>query len=160
ERHHLQRVVDVVHADDHVLGRADPAAAGAGLPGLDLLGLPAADQRRGHPRSGRIVEAIALSTTARNTTARGPVDPRLWRASAAMRRFLVATTGCGLVISGCTIASAVVLAHIVAGVITDPAARALGAVSGPVAALAGLWALRTLAHWQQGRLAQRGATAV
>ncbi|MFO7163849.1 MAG: thiol reductant ABC exporter subunit CydD [Mycolicibacterium hassiacum] len=77
-----------------------------------------------------------------------------------MRRFLVATTGCGLVISGCTIASAVVLAHIVAGVITDPAARTLGAVSGPVAALAGLWALRTLAHWQQGRLAQRGATAV
>ena len=38
-----------------------------------------------------------------------------------------ATVACGVVITGRTIASAVLLAHIVAaGVITDPAARTLG----------------------------------
>ena len=52
-----------------------------------------------------------------------PVDPRLWRASAAMRHFLVTTAVYGVLISGCTIASAVVLADIVARVITDPAQR-------------------------------------
>ena len=57
-----------------------------------------------------------------------------------------------MVISGTTIASAVVLAHIVAGVITDPGTRAVAHWAGPLWILVGLWVARTLAHWLQGRL--------
>lgn len=89
-----------------------------------------------------------------------PVDPRLWRASAAMRRFLVATTAYGVLISGCTIASAVVLADIVARVITDPGQRSLDRIATSLSILLSLWAVRTIAHWRQGRLAQRGASDV
>ena len=67
---------------------------------------------------------------------------------------------CGVVISGSTIASAVVLAQIVAGVVTQPASRSLEHWAGSLWLLVGLWTVRTLAHWLQGRLSQRGATAV
>jgi ATP-binding cassette subfamily C protein CydD len=77
-----------------------------------------------------------------------------------MRRFLAASVICGVVISAATIASAVVLARVVAGVITDPDSRSLSAWSGMLALLAGLWTVRFLAQWLQGRLSQRGATAV
>lgn len=84
----------------------------------------------------------------------------LFAASAVMRRFLVASVICGLVISGATIASAVVLARVVSGVITDPASRTLAAWLPMLVLLAGLWTVRFLAQWLQGRLSQRGATAV
>ena len=77
-----------------------------------------------------------------------------------MRRFLAASVVCGVVISGATIASAVVLAHIVAGVITDPASRTVAHWAGALWILVALWVIRTVAHWLQGRLSQRGATAV
>lgn len=77
-----------------------------------------------------------------------------------MRRFLAASVACGVVISGTTIASAVVLAQIVAGVITEPSQRSLAHWAGPLWILVALWVIRTLAHWLQGRLSQRGATAV
>lgn len=82
------------------------------------------------------------------------------RTSPAMRRFLAASVVCGVVISGTTIASAVVLAQIVAGVITEPSQRSLAHWTGPLWVLVALWMIRTLAHWLQGRLSQRGATAV
>jgi ATP-binding cassette, subfamily C, bacterial CydD len=77
-----------------------------------------------------------------------------------MRRYLVFTTACGVVIAGCTIGSALVLARIVAGVITDPATRAVGHWVAPLSILVALWAIRTLARWLQAKLAQRGASAV
>lgn len=77
-----------------------------------------------------------------------------------MRRFLVATTACGVVIAGATIASAVTLAHVVARVITDPATRTLGHQAAALWLLLALYAIRTLATWLQGRLAQRGASDV
>ena len=77
-----------------------------------------------------------------------------------MRRFLVSTTACGVLISCCTIASSVVLADILARVITDPGARSLHGLLAPVSILLSLWIFRTLITWQQGRLAQRGASAV
>ena len=77
-----------------------------------------------------------------------------------MRRFLVASVACGVVITGATIASAVVLAQIVVGVITDPASRTVAHWEGSLWILVSLWVVRTLAHWAQGRLSQRGATAV
>lgn len=77
-----------------------------------------------------------------------------------MRRFLVATTACGVLIAACTIASAVVLASVVARVVTDPASRSVAALGGPLVILLVLWTVRTLVHWKEGTLAQRGASAV
>jgi ATP-binding cassette subfamily C protein CydD len=77
-----------------------------------------------------------------------------------MRRYLLGTTACGVLISGCAIASAVVLAQIVAGVITDPADRSMARIATPLSILLLLWTIRTLTQWQQGRLAQSGSSAV
>ncbi|MBS1693189.1 MAG: thiol reductant ABC exporter subunit CydD [Actinobacteria bacterium] len=77
-----------------------------------------------------------------------------------MRRYLVASVACGVLIAAATIGAAILTARIVAGVITDPAARTLAYWAGPLAALAALWLVRALANWYQGRLSQSGATAV
>ncbi|OMC47258.1 thiol reductant ABC exporter subunit CydD [Mycobacterium sp. IS-2888] len=77
-----------------------------------------------------------------------------------MRRFLAAAVGCGVVISGCAVGSAIVLAGIVARVVTDPTARGLRGWAGPLSILLALWVIRTAAHWLQARLGQRGASAV
>lgn len=91
---------------------------------------------------------------------RAPLDPRLWHASAAPRRFLAATVACGVVISGCAVASAIVLARIVSQAIIDPGARGLSQYAATLAVLAILWMVRSATHWLQARLAQRGASAV
>lgn len=65
-----------------------------------------------------------------------------------------------MVISACAIGSAIVLAGIVATVITDPSARGLQGWLGPLSILLMLWAVRTVTHWLQARLGQRGASAV
>jgi ATP-binding cassette, subfamily C, bacterial CydD len=88
------------------------------------------------------------------------VDPRLWRASAALRRYLAAAVGCGVVISACAIGSAIVLAGMVARVVGDSSARSLRAWLGPLSILVALWVVRTVTHWIQARLGQRGASAV
>lgn len=77
-----------------------------------------------------------------------------------MRRFLLTTTVCGVVIACATIGSAVVLAGLVARIITDPASRTVEALAAPVTVLATLWILRVVTQWQQGRLAQHGASEV
>lgn len=76
-----------------------------------------------------------------------------------MRRFLVGTVCCGVLIAACAIISAILTAHLVAGVITDPATRNLGHWAPTLAALAGLWTVRTLAQWLQARIGQRDASA-
>jgi ATP-binding cassette, subfamily C, bacterial CydD len=68
--------------------------------------------------------------------------------------------GCGVVIAGCAIGSAIVLAGIVARVVTDPSARSLRGWLGPLSILLALWAVRTVMQWLQARLGQRGASAV
>lgn len=68
--------------------------------------------------------------------------------------------GCGVVISGCAIGTAIVLASTVTRIITEPAARNLRALLAPLAILSVIWVLRTLTQWLQARLGQRGATAV
>ncbi|MDZ4265828.1 MAG: thiol reductant ABC exporter subunit CydD [Mycobacterium sp.] len=77
-----------------------------------------------------------------------------------MRRFLVAATVCGVLTAAATIASAVVLAGIVARVVTDPASREFDDHRVQIAVLLVLWAVRALVQWLQGRLAQRGASSV
>ncbi|MDT5068552.1 MAG: ATP-binding cassette, subfamily bacterial CydD [Mycobacterium sp.] len=81
-------------------------------------------------------------------------------ASTAMRRHLAASVCCGAVITGTAIASAVLLAHVISGIITDPASRTVPHWSGSLWILLGLWLVRALAQWLQARLSQRGATAV
>lgn len=64
-----------------------------------------------------------------------------------------------MVISGCAVTSAVVLAHLVAGVITDPSAHDAHHWTLTLGLLSGLWVIRTAARWLQTRLSQRGASA-
>ena len=90
----------------------------------------------------------------------GPVDPRLVRRCAPMRRFLTATVACGAATTGLTIAAAIVLAHIVASVVTDPASRSPRAWLPAVIVLACIWLARGLVSWAGVRLSQRSATAV
>jgi ATP-binding cassette subfamily C protein CydD len=115
------------------------------------LGVSPPHHRRVNTRIGRVIEAAILS---------GPVDPRLWRASRPLRRYLAATVLCGTGIAAATIASAALLAHIAAGVITDPATRRVSHWASALVLLAALWAARALLVWLQARLAQRGASAV
>jgi ATP-binding cassette, subfamily C, bacterial CydD len=129
---------------------------------VDVLGLPATDLGRSDTAAHRPGEARALSSkdTAPASKRGSLLDPRLWRASAALRRYLVATVGCGVVISGCAIGSAIVLAGIVARAVGASSSRGLGAWLGPLSILLALWVVRTVTHWLQARLGQRGASAV
>ena len=79
--------------------------------------------------------------------------------SAATRRHLVATVGCSIVISVCSIAAAIVLAHLVAGVITEPATRSVRHWAVSLLILLVLYLFRALGTWVQARLGQRGAAA-
>jgi ATP-binding cassette subfamily C protein CydD len=78
----------------------------------------------------------------------------------ALRHFLAATVVCGVVISGCAIASAILLGNMASRLITDPAARNLRQWAPMLSILLTVWTARTLARWLQVRLSQRGASAV
>ncbi|WAC94390.1 thiol reductant ABC exporter subunit CydD [Mycobacterium sp. Aquia_213] len=56
--------------------------------------------------------------------------------------------------------SAIMLASMVARIITDPSARSLRGWLGPLSILLLLWIVRTATHWLQARQGQRGASAV
>jgi ATP-binding cassette, subfamily C, bacterial CydD len=77
-----------------------------------------------------------------------------------VRRYLIATVTSGVVISGCAIGSAIMLAGIVARVVGDPSARSMRVWLEPLSILLALWTVRTVAQWLQTRLSQRGASAV
>ncbi|MDT5081940.1 MAG: ATP-binding cassette, subfamily bacterial CydD [Mycobacterium sp.] len=80
-------------------------------------------------------------------------------ATTAMRHHLAVSVCCGVLISGSAIASAVLLAHLVAGVITDETSRTPAHWASTLSILLGLWTVRVTAQWLQARLSQRGATA-
>lgn len=63
-----------------------------------------------------------------------------------------------MTISVSTLAAAVVLAQTVAAIIVDPGSATRHGTA--LVILSALWVLRAAAHWLQGRLSQRGATAV
>ncbi|TDZ90773.1 thiol reductant ABC exporter subunit CydD [Mycobacteroides salmoniphilum] len=95
------------------------------------------------------------------TTSRGaPVDPRLWRRSAPARRYLILTVLCELMMTACTLAIAVVLAHALARLITDPASRDMAHMGQALTLLVVLWILRAAAQGVQTRFSERGATGV
>lgn len=84
----------------------------------------------------------------------------MWRQSAAVRRFLIATVCCGVVIACATIGSALVLGNLVATVISDPSTRVLSYWHTDLVALVVIFLVRACAQWAQARLSQRGASAV
>ncbi|WP_433681236.1 thiol reductant ABC exporter subunit CydD [Nocardia sp. CA-119907] len=93
--------------------------------------------------------------------ARPPVDPRLWKHARSARRYLVLSVALSLVITGSIVATAVAVARVLAGVITDPGRRSLGAWTFELIVLAVAIGCRVLATWVQSRLAHRaGATVV
>lgn len=91
---------------------------------------------------------------------RPPVDPRLWRHSRAARGYLVLTVGAGVVTAAAVIVSALMIGAILAGVITDPAARTLSAWTTQLLVLVGAVAVRVASTWAQERYSHRAALDV
>ncbi|MGW5311094.1 thiol reductant ABC exporter subunit CydD [Nocardia thailandica] len=92
--------------------------------------------------------------------ARRPVDPRLWRYARSARRHLIVAVGLAMVVTATIVVTAVLLARVLAGVITDPGRRELGQWTAEFALLAVTIAVRALASWWQARLAHRAGAAV
>jgi ATP-binding cassette, subfamily C, bacterial CydD len=112
---------------------------------VDVLGVPATHLGRPDPGPDRAVAAT---------------DVNRLHASTAMRRHLAASVCCGVLITGSAIASAVLLAHVISGIITEPTSRTVSHWSTALWTLLALWLIRAGAQWLQARLSQRGATAV
>ncbi|QIS08566.1 thiol reductant ABC exporter subunit CydD [Nocardia arthritidis] len=92
--------------------------------------------------------------------ARPPVDPRLWRHARSARRYLASSVALSLVMTGAIVVTAIALARVLAGVITDPARRSIGSWTTELAILALAVAVRALATWWQSRLAHRAGASV
>ncbi|WP_280427150.1 ABC transporter transmembrane domain-containing protein, partial [Nocardia brasiliensis] len=92
--------------------------------------------------------------------ARPPVDPRLWRYARSARRYLVLSVLLSLVITGSIVVAAVLLARVLAGVVTEPGQRTFGAWSTEILVLAVVLGVRVLATWWQSRLGHRAGAGV
>ncbi|QIS01496.1 ATP-binding cassette domain-containing protein [Nocardia brasiliensis] len=92
--------------------------------------------------------------------ARPPVDPRLWRYARSARRYLVLSVLLSLAITGSIVVAAVLLARVLAGVITEPGQRTLGAWGTEMLLLAVVIGIRVLATWWQARLGHRAGAGV
>jgi ATP-binding cassette subfamily C protein CydD len=90
---------------------------------------------------------------------RHPVDPRLWRYSAAARGYLVLTVALSVVNVAMVIVSALMIGRVLGGVIVDDATD-VGRWSTELAVLATAVAVRVLGTWLQSRFAHRSATRV
>ncbi|WP_062988342.1 ABC transporter ATP-binding protein/permease [Nocardia anaemiae] len=92
--------------------------------------------------------------------ARPPVDPRLWKYARSARRYLVLSVALSVVITGSIVVTAVILAKVLAGVVTDPGRRGFGAWIFELVVLAVAIGCRVLATWVQSRIAHRAGAAV
>ncbi|WP_072687085.1 thiol reductant ABC exporter subunit CydD [Rhodococcus marinonascens] len=90
---------------------------------------------------------------------RRPVDPRLWRYSAAARGYLVLTVGLSLVNVAMVIVSALMIGRVLGGVIVNGATD-LGQWSTELVVLAIAVGVRAVGTWLQSRFAHRAATRV
>ncbi|MEU6828647.1 ATP-binding cassette domain-containing protein [Nocardia beijingensis] len=91
---------------------------------------------------------------------RPPIDPRLWRYACSARSYLALSVALSLVVTGAIVVAAVLIGRVLAGVVTDPAARTLGAWTAELVGLAVAIACRVLATWSQSRLAHRAGASV
>ncbi|WP_327095234.1 ATP-binding cassette domain-containing protein [Nocardia vinacea] len=92
--------------------------------------------------------------------ARPPVDPRLWKYARSARRYLVLSVALSVVITGSIVVTAVALAKVLAGVVTDPGRRSFGAWTFELVVLMVAIGCRVLATWVQSRIAHRAGAAV
>ncbi|MEV6340087.1 ATP-binding cassette domain-containing protein [Nocardia vinacea] len=92
--------------------------------------------------------------------ARPPVDPRLWKYARSARRYLVLSVALSVVITGSIVVTAVALAKVLAGVVTDPGRRSFGAWTFELVVLVVAIGARVLATWVQSRIAHRAGAAV
>ncbi|WP_051192616.1 thiol reductant ABC exporter subunit CydD [Nocardia jiangxiensis] len=90
----------------------------------------------------------------------GPVDPRLWRYARSARRYLVLSVALSLVTTGCIVVAALLLARILAGVITDAGQRTLGSWAVQIVVFVLVIGCRGVATWWQSRLAHRAGAQV
>ncbi|WP_067448600.1 thiol reductant ABC exporter subunit CydD [Nocardia alba] len=88
------------------------------------------------------------------------MDPRLWRYARPARPHLVIAVALALVITATIVVIALVLGRVLAGVITDPGKREIGAWTTELAVLAVAVAVRGFASWWQARLAHRAGSTV
>ncbi|MEV0357047.1 ABC transporter transmembrane domain-containing protein, partial [Nocardia sp. NPDC050697] len=91
---------------------------------------------------------------------RAPIDPRLWRYAHSARPYLVLSVVFSLLTTVAIVVTAVALARVLAGVITDPAARTAGAWTPELLALAAALTGRAVVTWGQSRLAHRAGAGV
>ncbi|MFR9750795.1 ABC transporter ATP-binding protein/permease [Nocardia sp. 004] len=92
--------------------------------------------------------------------ARPPIDPRLWRYARSARSYLALSVALSLVITGAIVLAAVLIGRVLAGVVTDPDQRTLGAWAVELLVLALTIVVRVLATWLQSRLAHRAGAKV
>ncbi|WP_063044462.1 ABC transporter ATP-binding protein/permease [Nocardia pseudovaccinii] len=92
--------------------------------------------------------------------ARPPVDPRLWKYARSARRYLVLSVALSVMITGSIVVTAVALATVLAGVVTDPGRRSFGAWTFELVVLVAAIGCRVLATWVQSRIAHRAGAAV
>ncbi|MCQ4117893.1 thiol reductant ABC exporter subunit CydD [Rhodococcus tibetensis] len=93
------------------------------------------------------------------TGSRPPIDPRLWRYSAAARGYLVLTVGLSVVNVAMVVLSALALGRILAGIIVDDATDVRRWTT-ELSILVVATGVRTLGTWLQSRFAHRAASRV
>lgn len=104
---------------------------------------------------------MATATAERSVRSRrGPVDPRLWRYSRSARRYLILTVVLSVIGTGAVIVTALLIAAIVSGVITDPTRRDIGSWTVALGVLAAAIGARIGVTWLQGRYGHRAASRV
>lgn len=92
--------------------------------------------------------------------ARPPIDPRLWRYARSARGYLALSVALSLVVTAAIVVAALLIGRVLAGVVTDPGSRTLGAWTVELVVLALVIAGRVLATWSQSRLAHRAGASV
>lgn len=90
---------------------------------------------------------------------RGPVDPRLWRYSAAARGYLVLTVATSVVDVVMVVVTALMIGRVLAGVITTDA-RSIADWTTELVILSAAIVVRVAVTWLQSRYAHRSATRV
>ncbi|MFI9410416.1 ATP-binding cassette domain-containing protein [Nocardia gamkensis] len=92
--------------------------------------------------------------------ARPPIDPRLWRYARSARGYLALSVALSLIVTAAIVVAALLIGRVLAGVVTDPGSRTLGAWTVELVVLALVIAGRVLATWSQSRLAHRAGASV
>ncbi|NKY28937.1 ABC transporter ATP-binding protein/permease [Nocardia gamkensis] len=92
--------------------------------------------------------------------ARPPIDPRLWRYARSARGYLALSVALSLIVTATIVVAALLIGRVLAGVVTDPGSRTLGAWTVELVVLALVIAGRVLATWSQARLAHRAGASV